>query len=609
MAQMLTAKQVAEVKGCSPRYIKKIIQDGKLKAVETVNSRNRKTYLVPLDALDEELQHKFYQMISENPPENITQPDQEPVQAKTAIDEFTEDERKEIDFWIDLTKRWQSYRKMPGVTSLAEVDKKFVTLCSLEYPERSISVDTLYRKWNAVKADDMKALVDKRNKWKKGTSSIDPAYPSFYRRLKSVPEGVKVLGREGHKAFNDRCAPYIKRIYDEMQSNEWWIADNHTFDVMVRDKSGKLHRPYLTAFLDARSGIFTGYYITYNPGSEATLIALRKGILEYGIPDNIYVDNGREFLTFDIGGLGHRKKKPKNGEETFEPPGVFKRLGINMTNAIVRNAKAKIIERRFNDVKNGLSRLFNTYTGGSVVEKPERLKYVLKKDAIYTDDEFQEYVDAILKYYFNMMEYDGPVAEDKGKLKMDVFNEHLIKRRVAAAEELNLMLMRSSRPQAVGRRGVHLDINGGRLEYWNDELLMRHFGEKVYFRYNPNDLKEVRIYNLEDKYLMTVPVDNTAVLTYGATKDDVKAGMAVTRKLEKIANEYKKNVVIAEADRVTALDLVLRQAQRNKENYTGKADPKVLEVQRADEIPVYQKVVGGVDLDTMIENAAKKAGR
>lgn len=331
MAQMLTAKQVAEVKGCSPRYIKKIIQDGKLKAVETVNSKNRKTYLVPLDALDEELQHKYYQLIVENPPEEVERP--EPEVEKVAIDEFTEDERKEIDFWIDLTKRWQSYRKMPGVTSLAEVDKKFVTLCSLEYPERSISVDTLYRKWNAVKADDMKALVDKRNKWKKGTSSIDetiwqaflyyyldeaqhpvtkcleytkmwaqekrpdlytqiPAYPSFYRRLKSVPEGVKVLGREGHKAFNDRCAPYIKRIYDEMQSNEWWIADNHTFDVMVRDKSGKLHRPYLTAFLDARSGIFTGYYITYNPGSEATLIALRKGILEYGIPDNIYVDNG-----------------------------------------------------------------------------------------------------------------------------------------------------------------------------------------------------------------------------------------------------------------------------------------------------------------------------
>ena len=40
---------------------------------------------------------------------------------------------------------------------------------------------------------------------------------------------------------------------------------------------------------------------------------------KYIIPDNIYVDNGREFLTFDIGGLGHRKKKPKDGEEKFEP--------------------------------------------------------------------------------------------------------------------------------------------------------------------------------------------------------------------------------------------------------------------------------------------------
>ena len=33
MAQMLTAKQVAEVKGCSPRYIKKIIQDRELDAI------------------------------------------------------------------------------------------------------------------------------------------------------------------------------------------------------------------------------------------------------------------------------------------------------------------------------------------------------------------------------------------------------------------------------------------------------------------------------------------------------------------------------------------------------------------------------------------------
>ncbi len=626
----------------------KIIKEGKLPAQEVLNDKNRKTYLVPLEALDEELQQKWYQMNLENPPEEISTP--EPVTDKKAVDHFSESERQEIDFWISLVEQWQQYRMKPGVTCKADVDKKFVALCGLEYPDKEISVDILYRKWKAVKENDLDGLIDKRGKWKKGTSSIDdtiwqaflyfyldesqhpiqkcldytkmwaqekrpdlytdiPSYSAFYRRLNNeVPEGVKVLGREGHKAYNDRCAPFIRRIYEDIESNEWWIADNHTFDVMVKDKNGNIHRPYLTAFLDARSGIFTGFHITYNPCSEATLIALRKGILKYGIPDNIYVDNGREFLTFDIGGLGHRKKKPKDGEEKFEPPGVFKRLGINMTNAIVRNAKAKIIERRFEDVKNDLSRLFNTYTGGSVVEKPERLKFVLKKDQIYTDEEFEEYVTAVLEWYFNMEAYNGAVEADKGKCKMDVFNEHLKRKRVASAEELNLMLMRSTRPQQVTRRGVHLDIGGGRIDFWNDDFVHLMLGKKVYFRYDPENLSEVRIYDLEDRYIMSVPADNTAVLSYNASKDDVKAAMAKTRRLERIAREYKENAILADVDKITAMELVLKQAERNKANYQGKPNPSLLEVQRADEEPVFKKVVGGADLDVMNRNAAIRRG-
>lgn len=70
--------------------------------------------------------------------------------------------------------------------------------------------------------------------------------------------------------------------------------------------------------------------MTTAPSTQSTLVALRKGILKYGIPENIYVDNGREFLTYDIGGLGHRKKKLKSGQEPFSPPPVFERLGIKM---------------------------------------------------------------------------------------------------------------------------------------------------------------------------------------------------------------------------------------------------------------------------------------
>ena len=641
MGQMLTVKQVAEVKGCRVQYIQRMAKEGKLPSVKTVNNRNQKVYQIPLESLPDELQQRWYKMqVEQMREENGIEEEN-----RGGTDQFSAEERLEIDFWLELVRKWQEYRNLAPKRSKGETDQKFLIWCSLEYPDRTISMDILYRKWKAVRENNMAGLTDKRGKWRKGTSDIHetvwqaflyyyldegqhtiqkcleytkmwirekqpelytdiPSYSSFYRRLnRDIPEGVKVLGREGHKAYNDRCAPYIRRIYEDIASNEWWIADNHTFDVIVVDKNGKQHRPYLTAFMDARSGILTGYYITYNPSSEATLIALRKGILEYGIPDNIYVDNGREFLTFDIGGLGHRRKKPKNGEERFEPPGVFKRLGINMTNAIVRNAKAKIIERRFRDVKDSLSRLFDTYTGGSVVEKPERLKGVLKKDEIYSDDEFQEYVEAVIDYYFNLQPYHGAVPADHGKLKMDVFNEHLIKKRTATAEALNLMLMRSSRAQTVGRRGVHLDIAGGRIDYWNDDFVHLMLGKKVYFRYDPDNLSEVRIYDLEDRYIMTVPADNEAVLSYNASREDVKAAMAKTRRLEKVAKEYIEHAVLADCDKVTAMELVLKEAQYNKENYQGKANPKVLEVQRADEEPAFKKVVGGIDLDRMIRNA------
>lgn len=642
---MLTVKEVAELKGCSVQYVQKLALEGKLKTEETLNDKNRKVYLIPIDALDPKLQQKYYQ---QHKPDSINVP---PVSKSppAPIDSYTADERAEIDFWTRLTREWQEYRNKPGVTSKAEVDERFVALCKLQYPERGISVDTLYRRWKAVKEDDLASLIDKRGKWKKGKSTIHPdvwqaflyyyldqsqhpiqrcysytkmwaqnerpelvadipTYTTFYRHLQTdIPEPIKVLGREGQKAYDDRCAPYIKRVYDDMMSNEWWIADNHTFDVITVDADGNKHRPYLTAFMDARSGIFTGWYITYNPCSDATLIALRKGIQKYGIPDNIYVDNGREFLTFDIGGLGHRKRKPKDGQVPFEPPGVFARLGIHMTNAIVRNAKAKIIERRFLDVKNQLSRAFVTYTGGNVTEKPERLKSVLKNGGIITDEEFNGMVDAILENYMNHQAYNGAVARDKGKRKIDVYNQYLHRQRKADEESLNLMLMRTSRPQKVGRRGVRLKIGSAQLEYWSKEFVTACFGKEVYIRYDPEDLSQVRVYDMDDRYIETVQADSTAILKYGASKEEVKEAMQATRSAKRHAKELLDGLISADMDGASVLDLLIANAHENEEAYRDvKPNPKIIQIHRAQEEPLLQRASGGIDLDLMIQNAERK---
>lgn len=192
MGQMLTAKQVAEVKGCSYQYVKRIIKEGKLQAQEILNDKNRKTYLVPLEALDEELQQKWYQMNLENPPEEISTP--EPVTDKKAVDHFSESERQEIDFWISLVEQWQQYRMKPGVTCKADVDKKFVALCGLEYPDKEISVDILYRKWKAVKENDLDGLIDKRGTFLKenGEEMSQMAICTYAKKYLATVEMITV---------------------------------------------------------------------------------------------------------------------------------------------------------------------------------------------------------------------------------------------------------------------------------------------------------------------------------------------------------------------------------------------------------------------------------
>lgn len=47
-------------------------------------------------------------------------------------------------------------------------------LRQLEEPERQISVETLYRKWAAIREGDLDALVDKRGKARKGKTVLLP---------------------------------------------------------------------------------------------------------------------------------------------------------------------------------------------------------------------------------------------------------------------------------------------------------------------------------------------------------------------------------------------------------------------------------------------------
>lgn len=636
--ETLTLQELAELKGCHRVRIQQLVTEGFYKSVQVKNSRGRLVHAIPLDQLTEEEQQKYYQS------KGILNTNIE-VQNAEKLEFMSTEEREECVFWENVINEWQSFRNKENARNKTEVDELFITKMKLEHPELNISTSILYRKFKALKNGNLEGLIDKRGKAKKGYTKIDehvwqvflsflldqakhplrkcyqytqlyiqntapelyediPAYCTFTRHVKAdIPDAILTLGRDGDKAFDDRCAPYIRRTYDNMDSNDYWIGDNHTIDVIVGDGE-KTFRLYLTAFMDARSGIMTCIYITDTPSSQASIYSLRRGIKKYGIPKNVYLDNGREFLTFDFGGSGHRKKK--KDEDKFAPPPILERLGINMVNALVRNAKAKIIERRFLDFKNSISRLFATYTGGNVVEKPEILKVELKNGNIPDKESFIKEIEELIEYYLNYEEYNGAVAADKGKRKIDVYQENLHTKITATEEQLNLMMLRSTRAQKVTRRGVSLKIGGTQLDYFNNELIMQMLNKKVYLRYDPDDLSSVRVYDLDDRFIMEVEADNVAVLEYGASKEDVKQAMAKTRELKKITKKAIKDSIIANIDRNTALELMLKSAKDNKDSDISKSSYD-LEALRSDEDPALYKMPD-VDLDKMNINSIKRQG-
>lgn len=641
---MLTTKEVSMLMEKSDRHIRELAKTGEFSGVERAFTKNGvPKYLIPISSLEDRYQLKYYKAHSN---QSVIDAISTKADAKP-LDHFSEKERSEMAFWIDTVEKWQRYRNAPNVKKKTDVDELFVASIKLEHPDIDISVDTLYRRWKAYKEKNWEALVDNRGKHRKGQSkvtkemmdamlyyfldeaehpvsrcyqymkdSIKEAFPEQYDSIPSqatfrrhiisdIPEPLRILGRQGEKAYRDNCGFYIRREYDKMESNEYWIGDTHTIDIQSQNNDGKLHRLYLSAWMDARSAVMVGWHISTSPSSQTSILALRDGMIRRkAIPKNIYVDNGREFLTFDFGGLGHRAKKPKNNPNRFDPPPILKRLGIEMTNAIVKNARAKTIERRFLDFKNQVSRLFDTFTGGNIIERPECLKARVKNGNVIVDEQLISDINEIIEYYFNYEEYCGAVKADHGKRKIDVFNEYCKEVRRASEEELNLMLMRSTRAQKVGRRGVHITVNGEQFDYMSVELRDAMFGEQVYCRYDPSDLSYIRVYDLEDRFIMKVPCADKMVLEYNAGTEEIKDAQKFIRSAER--KDKDKLREIRSLGFKTARELVLARAMENKNNPATAANPKVVELHRAVEEPLYKQAVGSIDISLMSMNAQRK---
>lgn len=674
---MLTVKEVAELSGSSIRTIRRWIIQGKIKAIENENpGNNKKEYLIDPADLPDDLKIKYYNNIGldaskfeikANAADNKDNKSSRKQYAIRRLDEYSASERVEISLWIEILEKWQSQRNL--YSSVLQADEDIIGAIRLDLKskgiELNISPQILYRKLHHYRNNELDGLLDNRGAWNKGKSSIPhevwegflyyylddrkpalstvykntidwtkecypelvdvvPSEASFRRRVnRELPKAVIAYMREGEKVMTDEFITYIERLYDDVEANDVWVADNHTFDIMTRYDDGRegMHRLSLTAFMDAKSGVITGWNITDNPCSNSTLFAIRNGILKHGIPKVVYFDNGSEFLTKDLGGRGIRETKKSKLEE--RPETILSRLGIEMRTAKIRNGRSKPIERFFLDFKNHISKLFDSYTGGHSQERPESLKFKIKKGMIPTDSELRPLVDSLIELE-NVAEYGG--GEQKrygGFTKMEVWNDSIkrVKQRIVTNEDdLNLLLMRTTGYQKVKRKGVFINIAGEKIWYSSPSRVW-HMDEEVYVRFDPTDLREVRVYDKEDRYMDKWQVDAELMLRFlGEDADKIATANERMAQEKKMVREFAKGLTagMKPETKIDMLDVMVRKAHAAKEGmYIAQSDIieplRVIQEVSKNTLTRTEKKTGtdnivDIDIARMNANAAKRKG-
>ena len=256
------------------------------------------------------------------------------------------------------------YRAGARKARVADFSEEFFDWLKSDYlrPARP-SFSTVYRRAVRVAQEKGWAIAPER---------------TMRRRLDAeVPSAVQVLARNGLDALK-RLYPAQTRDKTALRPLQAVNADFHKFDVFAQwprspgDLKPYVGRPQMVAFQDIYSGRVLAWRVDQTPNSEAVRLCAGDMIEEFGIPEQILLDNGREFAAKALTGGAPTRYRFKVREDDI--PGLFTTLGCTVHWATPYSGQSKPIERAFRDMCDAIAkdpRFDGAYTGNRPDAKPE----------------------------------------------------------------------------------------------------------------------------------------------------------------------------------------------------------------------------------------------
>ncbi|MGE0481833.1 MAG: Mu transposase C-terminal domain-containing protein [Phycisphaerae bacterium] len=220
--------------------------------------------------------------------------------------------------------------------------------------------------------------------------------------IAEIPRAVRVLEREGPRAFEMRCVPKDRIDYTHVPAGAWYSCDARVADVRIADPAAeggyRRGRAVVVGFCCARSGrLIVG--VALSEDGNAYLRVLRDLVAECGAPSDITYDNGKALKRAFGSPRGTWLQRVRFGDGRLG--GVLHELAIRGHVSTPYAPWAKKIEAIWRFIKQKIDRLFPGFWGGCPAER-SHVAAALDRDhpeLLPTFDEFSRAVRTGVEVY------------------------------------------------------------------------------------------------------------------------------------------------------------------------------------------------------------------
>lgn len=621
----LSTKEAAELLGYVERTVRKkaVNREYTFQYVPSSTGRGGKRMEILLESLPEQAQKAYHNKTGE-------------CQTVFNTDYTrTKKQREKGEIRALAVSEYKNFLKKSlkgGMKKKTEIMELFINQWNSNH-DFKISSKSLYDWMYKTKSGNVEKLIDKRGGYNRGQSTIPEKYQVLFNSLylqqtkptvescykhvkleanlngdvipgikafrllvKNMNYAMKIRAREGQKAFDDKCMPYIERDYSLLAPNDFWVSDHHLWDIFVRvpDKKGgwKLARPWGSYWMDMRTRkVMSSIVRIESPNSDVVLCSFGLGVEHFGIPKGVRLDNGKDYKARD---MFYPKGHPISEEDEKR---IYSSLACNLqidvTYAIPYNAKAKPIERMFNTFEEQLGKQYPSYAGSNAKKRPEDLKELNITDAI-TLEEFIKQHNRFVYEIYNETKHSGDSM--LGKSPNQAYADIPFTIRRASKELLYFSLMRVKGLRKVDRNGI--TFKG--VHFYNDNCI-NYIHKKVIAKYDPTKPEILYVFDTNENFLFVAY--EVQKQGWNPTKEDYQRENNRKKVAkQKALNSYTADNVIRSTESIGERLKIMAENIEHSEI----ANPQTIEIVRNEKIEESIRRISMSDLERNYDAYMKK---